>query len=380
VLASEGPEFDDDPGDDQRWPAPDPDDRLWRHPSEIPTTSPRAAGSLRRGRQLGGAVLAAGLAGAGITTTRPATYMTPPGGSAVGIGPGVVSLIMSRLPGIVAVDVAGPNGTQQGTGLILQPDGVILTTSQLVHGATTITVTSSDGQEWNANLLGTDSTTGAAVIRVPATGLTVIPVDASNDLQAGSLSVVVSASGRSGVHFQTSIGLFSGVDQEVNLDGGNSVTDAIVTDSVPPNPMGAILLDDQGRVVGILRSVISHNGTTSAVATPIALSKQAAASLLAGQMVIHAWLGVTGPSQSSQSSQGGARVTGVAPASPAALAGVRPGDLVTSINGQAVPSMSALTGDIEAMAPGSSVILSVNRAGASLNLSATLEGKPQVGG
>lgn len=405
MLASEGPEFDEDSGDDRRWPAPDPDDRLWRHPSEIPKSSASTARSLRRGRLLGGAFLVAGLAGAGVallfnglvignagrpsrigspilksigSAPSPAPQTSQPtSGPTVGVGPGVISLIMSRLPGIVAVDVAGPDGTQQGTGLILQPDGVILTTSQLVGGATTITVTSSDGREWNANLVGTDSTTGTAVIRVPANGLTVIPVDSSKDLRAGALSVVLSANSRPGRRFEASIGLFSGVNQDVDLGNGDSVPDAIVTDSVPPNPMGAILLDDQGKVVGVLRSVISDKGATSAVATPIALSKEAAARLLAGQAAVHSWLGLTGSTVApAPSHHEGALVAAVTPASPAALAGIRPGDVVTAINGQTVPSMAALTGDVKSLPPGTSVILSIDRAGATLDLSTTLQGQP----
>lgn len=316
------------------------------------------------------------------TAQSPAVYITNPNGNApvVGVGPGVISMIMSRMSGIVAVDVAGPDGAQEGTGLVLQTDGVILTTSQLVAGATTITVTSSNGQEWNANLLGSDPVSGAAVISVPATDLTVIPVDSTNDLKAGALSVVVSAASESGGPFEASIGLFSGVDQAVDLGRGSSIMDAIVTDSAPPNPMGAILLDDQGKVVGILRSVTTYKGATSAVATPIALSQDAAASLLAGQEVVHAWLGLAGRTvTASDGGTGGALVSQVTPASPAALAGLRPGDLVTAIDDQAVPSMAALAEDVQSLQPGSSVILSVRRGGTTQVLSATLEGQPGLG-
>jgi serine protease DegS/serine protease DegQ len=226
---------------------------------------------------------------------------------------------------------------------------------------------------------------GAAVISVPATGLTVIPADSTADLKAGALSVVVSASSESGGHFQASIGLFSGVNQAVDLGSGSSMMDAIVTDAAPANPMGAVLLDDQGNVVGILRSVSTNKGATSAVATPIALSQEAATSLLAGQEVVHAWLGVLGktaPSTKGPSTKGGTRgalVAQVTPASPAALAGIRPGDLVTAIDDQAVPSMAALAEDVESLQPGSSVILNVRRGGATRVLSATLEGQPGLG-
>ncbi len=320
------------------------------------------------------------------TTQGPAPYTVAPAGanvqgSSVGVGPGVMSMIMSRMPGIVAVDTAGQGGSQQGTGLVLRPDGVILTTSQLVEGATTITVTSSDGQEWNADLLGTDSATGAAVISVPAKSMTVIPVDSDNDLKPGALSVVVSANSKSGGHFEASIGLFSGVNQKVNLGDGSAILDAIVTDAVPPNPMGAVLLDDQGRVVGILRTVINDGSASpQAVATPIALTQKAGASLLAGQQVVHAWLGVSGTTFAAATGRsGGALVAQVAPAGPAAVAGIHPGDVVTAIDNQLVPSIEALAQDVRSLQPGSSVMLTIDRAGSTLHLAAALDGQPGIG-
>lgn len=295
---------------------------------------------------------------------------------AVGVDPGVVSMIMSRMPGIVAVDADGPAGSVQGSGLVLQANGVILTAAQLVSGATTITVTSFDGQEWNANLLGTDSVTGAAVIGVPATGLQVIPVDSIDPPRPGGLSVVVSADLRPGGHFAASIGLFFEAHQRVDLGDGSPMTDAIVTDGLPARPLGAVLLDDRGAVIGLLRAVVSDNGVSRAVATPVALIRAAAISILHNQEVIRPWLGVSGTTAPALRGHRGVLVSSVAPGGPAALAGLRPGDVLSAIDNQAVTSMAALTHLVQALRPGSSVVLSVQRAGARLSLSASLQGQP----
>lgn len=294
--------------------------------------------------------------------------------SAIAVANSVDSMISGLLPGIVAVDVTGPTRNEQGTGLVVRQDGMILTAGSLVSDATTITVTSSDGQEWNANLVGTDPATGAAVISVPATGLVVLPVASADDIQAGELSLVVCANSRSGGPYQTSIGRFLGVNQQVELDGGALLMDAIVTDSTPPNPTGGIIFDDRGRVVGIVQSVLSGGGTTKGIATPISTVQDAANSLIAGQKVVHAWLGVAG-----MTGRGGAVVKLVAPSSPAATAGIHPGDIVTGLDNRPIASMAALSAEVESLQPGETVLLRLLRGASSVDVAATLDGQPVAG-
>lgn len=295
-------------------------------------------------------------------------------------------MVTNLLPGIVAVDVAGPGRQVRGTGLVLRSDGMILTTSALVSDANTITVTASDGREWNANLVGTDPATGAAVISVPAAGLKVLPLGTDDTLAAGQLSVSVSAPSQAGADPRVAIDLVSGVDQQVDLGGGSSLMDAIVTNSAPPDPMGSVILDSEGRVVGILQSVLTVGGAAHGVATPIAVLQAAAESLVAGQQVVHAWLGVTGsqpprsqvnaPGQASATPSPGALVDQVAPASPAATAGLRPGDVITAVDGHPVASMAALDGDLGSLQPGTTVILTVERGRSFLSTAVTLDGQP----
>ncbi|MGH9069817.1 MAG: S1C family serine protease [Acidimicrobiales bacterium] len=311
--------------------------------------------------------------------TSTTAFVTAQAGSAADAQAGQVdarlsSIIDGLLPGIVAVDVAGAGGDQQGTGLVLRPDGMVLTTSALVASATTITVTAWDGQEWNASLVGTDPATGTAVISVPTSGLTVLPTDSQGEVTEGQLALVICASRQAGGPFQASVGLFSGVDKQVGLDRTASILDAIVTSATPLDAAGGFVFDDQGRVAGILQSVTSANGVTQGIATPISTVWEAAGSLMAGQEVVHAWLGVAGGQANGQ-----AVVTAVAAASPAATAGIRPGDIVTSIDNQPITSMATLDAEVGDLQPGVTVLLGLDRAGSSLDVAATLEGQPGPG-
>ncbi|MGH9075260.1 MAG: S1C family serine protease [Acidimicrobiales bacterium] len=423
-MAGEGAEDEEGAPEEPLRPPPDPDDRLWRHPSEVAgglsasgSGAPGAPGPgatqvrrwPRRGR-LAGVVLAAGAAGAllstgllmasgqpdlhiasvgsGASRARTSTPTTAsagapaiPGATTIQVSPDLREMIQHLLPGVVAIDASGPTGHRRGTGLVYRSNGMIVTTTLLVDGANTLTVTSSDGRQWSANVLGTDPGTGIAVISVPATGLTALPLGSSDGLQVGQMAVAVTAGTQGGTPFHVAFGLIDAVHQQVSMKGGRALLNAVETAAPPANPVGGVVLDDHGRVIGLLQSVLAQGGSTLGVATPVSTVEEAASQLAAGESVVHAWLGVVGSDLSAARARpfglaGGATVDQVEPASPAAIAGVEPGDVITAVNGTPVTSMTALQEDLASLTPGSPIFLGLLRHGVPVMLSVTLDGRP----
>lgn len=419
VVAGEGAEF-EDAGEDPVGPPPDPDDRLWRHPSEMAAAAspvPRPVSAIplpdqvrRRpsGRLLGavlmaaaaGAILSAGLIYAtahpwgrgGPSAPAGSAPSAPPSGSQAGtggtaapsfpvqVGPGVRSMVTGILPSLVAIDVAGPAGDRRGTGFVYQSDGMVLTSSRLVAGATTITVTSHDGRQWNADVVGTDSDSGVALIRVPATGLHAIPLGSPSPLRVGQITMAVSESRQPGGGPNVAMGAIDAIDQQVDV-GSSSFSDTIETDAPPLNVLGGVVVDDNGRVVALLQGTVNEGSTVRSVAVPATAFEDNLASLANSGIAVRSWLGVTGvdlglPEARTLGLPGGALVQQVEAGSPASRAGLRAGDVITAVDGQVVTSMTELRDALRPMQPGAVATLSIDRGNKILQLRATLAGQP----
>gem|GEM_PF-2573532 len=411
MVAGEGPEF-DDPGDEAGGPPPDPDDRLWRHPSEIAKAwaggtrhrpAPRGPG-LQLGR-LAGVALVAAVAGALLsaailyamdrgplttaTTGSQAPLADPPPGSAqaqgappaVQVGRAVKSGLSQDLRGVVAIDVTAAVGDRRGTGFVYQANGMILTSARLVSGATTITVTGQGGAEWSATVLGSDPSTDLAMIQVPAKGLHALPIAASDPPRAGDLLVSVAVGGQDDTPARVSVVQVKGVGQRVTLDH-RPFSDAMETDSPPPDPLGGVLLDGDGEVVGLIQAALpSGDSRSMAVATPAEDLQLAATQLAAGGPLVHGWLGVSGTNLSPGRARalgirGGALITKVVPDSPAAQAGLVVGDVITKVDHHPVTSMTALSEAVALLRPGTVVPVEVDHRHHRLTVKVTLAGQP----
>jgi serine protease Do len=284
---------------------------------------------------------------------------------AVPVTKGFMALVNRLNPALVAVDTQGANGTHHGTGLVFTTNGMIMTSASLVSHEATINVVSSSGQEWGATLVGQDRTTGIAVIRVQSSGLTPAPLGTATGLVPGQLTVAVSSSSAPYGKPSVVVGSIQGVEDTITLSDGSQLEDGIEAD-VPAsaNQSGGALLDEKGDVVGIVQGMTQGSNDSMLAATPIDDASSAASQLAATGQVVRAYLGVLGRNvvpgdQPSLGASTGVEVDEVIPNSPAAIAGLVPGDVITSFNGQAVTTTGALQHLLDETRPDTTVMLSI---------------------
>lgn len=320
-----------------------------------------------------------GAAGAGPGGTS-AEARAAPGGRAsvpsVQVSPGVMAMVARMLPSLVAVDVRSPTGRRSGTGVVFRSGGMVLTTRELVAGATGIVVSAKGGRQWAATLVGDDPDAGVAVVRVPAT---IPPVSLGEPprLQPGQLALGVTVSDAAADSFRISIGVVDAVHQQVRLASGASLTDALETDASPAHPFGGLLLDERGRVIGLIQETVTRGNHHRSVGVPIDLVSQAADQLATTGRVEHGWLGVMGANLAPGQAQGldvagGVVVAAVEPGSPAAVAGLATGDVIDAVDGSAVRSMAELRRSLWALPAGTLVSLGVERQRVPLEVRARL--------
>ena len=281
------------------------------------------------------------------------------------------------LPSVVKINVSGGGEAGSGTGVIISSDGNILTNNHVVSVAGdngTITVAFNDGTNTEAKIVGTDPRTDLAIIKAEGkTDLTPATLGTSSDLQVGQ--DVVAIGSPFGLESTVTSGIVSALNRPVTSSDGSgqdaTIFPAVQTDAaINPGNSGGPLVDLQGRVIGINSAIQSSSGGTGEAgsiglgfAIPIDLAKHVSEQLLAGGEVAHAQIGVTVQQATSddQLTGLGARIQEVNPGSAGEKAGLRQGDLITAINGNAVSTNDALVASILAYEPGDTVKLTVQR-------------------
>jgi S1-C subfamily serine protease len=269
--------------------------------------------------------------------------------------------------------------TATGTGFTIDTKGDILTASHVVNGAASVTVKLQDGSRRTAQVLGADHSTDVAVLKINPSGLTLhpLPLASSQALSVGDRLAVV------GDPFQydrsLSTGVVSALNRTIQAPDGFLVANAIQTDAtINPGNSGGPVLNAQGGVVGIVDQIATgsspvDSSTGVGFAVPSDVIKAELAQLQRGQHVAHAYLGAT---TAQATNVEGALVQGIAPGSPAAAAGLRPGDLVTSVDGSAVPGPNRFVAVLDALRPGGRVTLTVRRGSTGMTVAATLATQP----
>jgi serine protease Do len=265
----------------------------------------------------------------------------------------------------------------QGSGFIISSDGVILTNAHVVREAKDVTVKLSDRREFTAKVLGSDPTTDIAVLKIAATGLPTVRLGDPRQLEVGDPVLAIGAP--YGLEQTATQGIVSAKGRSLP---GDAVVPFIQTDAaVNPGNSGGPLFDGTGGVVGINAQIYSQSGGFQGLsfAIPINVALRVKDQIVATGKVSHARLGVTiqDVNQSLAESFGlkkpdGALVASVAPNSAAAAAGVKPGDVITEIDGQPVVRSGELSSLIGMAAPGSKVKLKVWRDHGSRELEAKL--------
>jgi serine protease Do len=261
-----------------------------------------------------------------------------------------------------------------GSAVVLQADGVLLTSEALVRDVGAAKVLLADGRQLKATVVGRDPEAGLAVLRVPADDLTAA-AQAATLPKPGDQAITVAGRSSAGTEPWVSLGVVSSTDRSVPITDGQ-LWGLIETDSpVPQNADGGALLDPDGNVSGISLHLASDGGLGYAV--PIEVASMIGLDLLEHGRVRAAWLGVMSanlgePEAEELGVDGGARLTSVAPDGPAARAGLRPDDVIIRVGTNAIRARADLTGSMHTHRPGEVVSLLVLRDGKEISVDAKL--------
>jgi serine protease Do len=260
-----------------------------------------------------------------------------------------------------------------GSGFIIHPDGYVVSNNHVVDGATEIRVRLSDGREFPAKVLGQDPKTDLTLLKIEATGLPTIPVGDSEAMQVGE--PVMAIGNPFGLEQTVTTGIVSGTGRVI---GGGPYDDYIQTDtSINPGNSGGPLINARGQAVGINTLIFSQSGGSIGIgfAIPVNLAKPVLTQLASEGKVVRGWLGVSIQPVTPElakslklSGTDGALVSGVTEGSPAAKAGIKPGDVITEFNGQRVARADRLPNVVATTPVGREVALAVIRDGKSTPL------------
>lgn len=268
-----------------------------------------------------------------------------------------------------------------GSGVIMRRSGYILTNHHVIEGADEITILTQDGREAAAQVIGTDPESDLAVLRIQLEGLSPIVLGEPSLARIGD--VVLAIGNPLGLGQAVTQGIISATGR--NGLGLNTFENFIQTDAdINPGNSGGAVVDVDGRLLGISTAILNQNGTNGiSFAIPADSAEQIMNQIIEQGMVVRGWLGFEAsplPSAIAIELQlpfnSALRVTNVASDGPASKAGLKRGDIVTSLNGAAIVDAQSGIATISALKPGSPLQLGVWRNGKRLQLSAVTGTRP----
>lgn len=288
---------------------------------------------------------------------------------------------------VVAIDVATSDGEAKGSGVVISDKGYIATNNHVISGAQQIQVTLASGAVYSAKVVGTDTTTDLAVIKLdnPPSDLKVAEFADSDNLAVGE--AVMAIGNPLGYDDTATTGIVSALNRPVTVtddDNNAIVTNAVQIDAaINPGNSGGPTFNAAGQVIGInssIASTASSSGTAGSIgigfAIPSNLVKRVANEIIDNGSVKHVVLGITIKSSSVEAdgvTRGCAQVQAVTDGGPASKAGVKAGDSIVAFNGKAVNNNYSLLGYVRASAMGDKVKLTVVRGGNTMDLEVTLD-------
>ena len=308
--------------------------------------------------------------------------------------PAVVSINTSRITRHPFADdpwfrlFFGQQGSQSqsglGSGVIMSADGYVLTNNHVVQEADHIEAVLADGRRASARVIGTDPESDLAVLKIDLPDLPVMTPSDSDRIEVGDRVLAI------GNPFGVGQTVTSGIVSALGRDqlGINTFENFIQTDAaINPGNSGGALTDEQGRLLGINTAIYSRSGGSLGIgfAIPVNVARQALQDIVQNGRVVRGWIGVESTALTPElaenlgaASAQGAIITGVLNGGPAARAGMRPGDVVTRINGRPIRTVAELRSGITALRPGTAATFTALRQGQNVEMQLVPGQRPSV--
>lgn len=277
------------------------------------------------------------------------------------------------LPSVVSIYVETEDGYGVGSGVILDEDGNILTNYHVVENAVNISVTIGENS-YVGELVGSDPSSDLAVVKADLEGDSVTPIEVGNSDELVVGDWVMAIGSPYGLDQSVSTGIVSSLYRSTMLPGasGNTIyTNLIQTDAaINPGNSGGALVDDEGNLVGINSIIQSESGSSAGIgfAIPGNYAIEVANEIIAGEPVLHAYIGLSAQSVTPQNASRagllvtqGAYVASVTDGGPAAKAGIKEGDVIVKIDDQDIVSADGLILAVRSYEPGDTVKVTVVR-------------------
>ncbi len=281
-------------------------------------------------------------------------------------------------PSVVGVSSTLSSGSATGTGIILTEDGYILTCAHVVEDATSIAVVDADMNQYEATLIGEDSQSDIAVLKIDAEGLTAVELGTSSDLKVGEAAIVIGNPLGYDLYGSMSVGIVSGLNRTLNINGTDMTL--IQTDaSVNSGNSGGPMVNAYGQVIGIISAKVSSSyGEGLGFAIPIDDAMPIINDLIQyGYVTGRPSIGITGEDITVYVAfyygiPQGVMVRYVEPDSGADVAGVQSGDIIVGVNDESITTMDELTNIKNNYSVGDSITLNIYRSGTYIDVEVEL--------
>lgn len=319
----------------------------------------------------------------GLEAVRGAQYVSGAGSPALPPPAYSVATAAAEAVGPAVVGIAGEEdqrnqpfhfGRGGGSGFFFDPDGYIATNEHVVQGKSKVKVVLAGGKTVEGRVVGTDSRTDLAVVKVEGSGYPAVRFGDSSQLQIGEPAIVIG--NPLDLEFQRTVtaGIISGLNRNLVVEG-RWLLEVIQTDAaINPGNSGGPVVNARGEVIGVATAKISLGDVEGmGFAIPSNTARRVLADLVKRGKVARPWLGV---SLSGATTGEGVTVEAVFPGAPAARAGVKPGDVILSLDGKKVNSYPELRKEVEAHRIGDPVELEVKREGTVIRFRLVLEEMP----
>jgi serine protease DegQ len=271
-----------------------------------------------------------------------------------------------------------------GSGVIVSPEGYVLTNNHVVERMDDIEVMLTDGRKATAKVIGTDPDTDLAVLKIDLDRLPSITLGDSDSLQVGD--AVLAIGNPFGVGQTVTAGIVSALGR--NQLGINTFENFIQTDAaINPGNSGGALVDAGGNLVGINSAIYSRSGGSLGIgfAIPVSTARQVMESLIRDGQVTRGWIGVEPRDLTPEMAETfnlpvkeGVLITGVLHNGPAAQGGMLPGDVVVQVSSSKVANTSQLLNAVAALKPGQAAQVKVQRRGDMLDLNVVVAKRPRT--